>query len=168
MKIGVLSDTHLNRVNPVLEGILVDLFADCDLLVHAGDMVSLPVYRFLQQRPIEAVQGNMDEWALRKELPEKKIITLAHFKIGVMHGWGSPLGLEERLRREFSGIDILIYGHSHLPASHWSDGLFFFNPGSVSGSRGKPSVGLLHLEQDLRGEIIELTPKTAEQELGWR
>jgi uncharacterized protein len=159
MKIGVLSDTHLTRVTPVLEGILDEIFADVDLVIHAGDMVSLAVYRFLQQRPLEAVQGNMDERPLREELPDKKILTLGNFRIGLMHGWGSPQGLEERLGREFSGIQALVYGHSHLPANHWNGGIFFFNPGSVSGSRSKPSVGLLHLEETLRGEIIELTKK---------
>ncbi|MBI5585612.1 MAG: metallophosphoesterase family protein [Deltaproteobacteria bacterium] len=156
MKIGVLSDTHLTRVTKDLERIMNDLFGDVDLVIHAGDMVSLPVYRFLQQRPIEAVQGNMDDWALRKELPEKKILTLGDFKIGLRHGWGSPLGLEERLQREFSGLNAVIYGHSHLAANHWSSGIFFFNPGAFSGYRGKPSVGILHLMADIRGEIIEL------------
>jgi uncharacterized protein len=155
MKIGVLSDTHLTRVTPALERILEETFRDADLLIHAGDMVSLAVYRFLQHRPIEAVQGNMDDPALREELPEKRILSLGNFRIGLMHGWGSPLGLEERLRREFSGVNAVIYGHSHLPANHWSEGILFFNPGSVSGYRGKPSVGILHLAADLRGEIIE-------------
>lgn len=156
MKIGVLSDTHLTRVTPALERILEEQVREVDLLIHAGDIVSLPVYRFLQQRPIEAVQGNMDELALRRELPEKKNLTLENFKIGLMHGWGSPMGLEERLKREFPGVDAIIYGHSHIPAHHWSDGIFFFNPGSVSGYRGKPSIGILHLDADIRGEIIEL------------
>jgi putative phosphoesterase len=156
MKIGVLSDTHLTRVTPALERIVEEQVREVDLLIHAGDIVSLPVYRFLQQRPIEAVQGNMDELALRRELPEKKNLTLENFKIGLMHGWGSPIGLEERLKREFPGVDVIIYGHSHLPAHHWSGGIFFFNPGSVSGYRGKPSIGILHLAADIRGEIIEL------------
>jgi putative phosphoesterase len=156
MKIGVLSDTHLTRVTMDLERIVNECFGDADLLIHAGDMVSLPVYRFLQRRPIEAVQGNMDDWALRKELPEKKILTLGNFKIGLMHGWGSPLGLEERLRREFSGMNAIVYGHSHIPANHWGGEIYFFNPGSFSGYRGKPSVGILHLDEDVRGEVIEL------------
>ena len=73
-----------------------------------------------------------------------------------MHGWGSPLGLEERLEREFSGMNAIVYGHSHLAANHWSGEILFFNPGSFSGNRGKPSVGILHLAADIRGEIIDL------------
>ncbi|RPH84391.1 MAG: metallophosphoesterase, partial [Desulfobacteraceae bacterium] len=68
MKIGVLSDTHLTRVTPALEKIVEDHFRDIDLLIHAGDMVGLSVYRFLTALPLEAVQGNMDELPLREEL----------------------------------------------------------------------------------------------------
>lgn len=160
MKIGVLSDTHLTGVTPALERIIEVYFRDVDLVIHAGDMVSLAVYRFLQRFPLEAVQGNMDDRALRDELPEKKILTLGNFKIGVMHGWGPPQGLEERLRREFTGINALVYGHSHLPARHWSGGVYFFNPGSASGYRHGPSIGTLHLADGISGEIIELLGET--------
>jgi uncharacterized protein len=156
MKIGVLSDTHLTRVTPALEKIVAECFQDVDLLIHAGDMVGLAVYRFLTALPLEAVQGNMDEYPLREELPVKKTLQLEGFRIGVMHGWGSALGLEERIRREFPDADAIVYGHSHLPANHWSGGQFFFNPGSASGSGRRPTIGVLHLAARLTGEIIEL------------
>ena len=156
MKIGVLSDTHLTRVTPALEKIVEDYFQDVDLLIHAGDMVGLSVYRFLTTFPLEAVQGNMDEFPLRSELPYKKTLHLGGFRIGLLHGWGSALGLEERVRREFPDADAIVYGHSHIPANHWSGGQFFFNPGSASGSGRRPTVGLLQLAPQLTGEIIEL------------
>jgi putative phosphoesterase len=155
MKIGVLSDTHLNQVTPALEKIMAECFRDIDLLIHAGDMVGLAVYRFLTALPLEAVQGNMDEFPLRKELPYKKTLHLGGFRIGLLHGWGSALGLEERVRREFPEADAIVYGHSHIPANHWSGGQFFFNPGSTFGSGRRPTVGLLQLGSQLTGEIIE-------------
>lgn len=156
MKIGVLSDTHLTRVTQDLERLVEAHFREVDLVIHAGDMVGLPVYRYLQHLPLEAVTGNMDEAALRDELPGKKTLTVGAVTIGLMHGWGSPVGLEERLRREFSGVDIIVYGHSHLPVNHRSGGILFFNPGSASGFRHEPTIGLLHLEDGIRGEIIKL------------
>lgn len=156
MKIGVLSDTHLTRVTPALERIIEEQFRDVDLLLHLGDLVSLSIYRFLQKRPLEAVRGNMDERLLREELPDKRILTFGKFRIGMMHGWGAPAGLEERLRQEFSGVNAIVYGHSHLPANHESGGVLFFNPGSASGFRHGPSVGRLHLDAELKGEIIAL------------
>lgn len=158
MKIGILSDTHLNRVTPGLRKILAAHFKDVDLILHAGDMIGLPVYEFLQQREIEAVQGNMDEWNLKSILPAKKTLTLGGFQIGLIHGWGAAHGLEGRLRPEFSNIDCLVYGHSHKPANHWVDGLLFFNPGSASGIGffRKSTIGILHIDSDIKGEVVEI------------
>jgi putative phosphoesterase len=160
MKIGVLSDTHLTEVTPAFEKIIEEYFQEVDLLIHAGDMVGLAVYRFLSAFPLEAVQGNMDELPLREELPLKKTLTLGAFKIGLVHGWGSPLGLEERIHREFPEVNAIIYGHSHLPVNHWQNGQLFFNPGSTSGYGHRPTIGYLHLTSELTGEIIHVRRKS--------
>jgi uncharacterized protein len=158
MKIGVLSDTHLNRVTPWLQELAETHLQGMDLILHAGDMVSLEVYHYLRQWPVQAVQGNMDEKGLRKVLPVKKTLSLGVFQIGLIHGWGSPWGLEDRLQLEFSGIQCLVYGHSHIPANHRSNGILLFNPGSAakSGFRRKATIGIIHLNDHLEGEIVEL------------
>jgi putative phosphoesterase len=158
MKIGVLSDTHLTRVTPELKKLLQTHFQDVDLILHAGDMVSLPVYEFLQEKKVEAVQGNMDDWNLKGLLPVKKNLTLEGYTIGLTHGWGPAGDLETRLASEFSNINCLVYGHSHKPANHWSNGVLFFNPGSASGIGffKKPTIGILRIEGELRGEIVEI------------
>jgi putative phosphoesterase len=158
MKIGVLSDTHLTRLTPGLKKLLETYFNDVDFLLHAGDMVSLPVYEFLNEKAFEAVQGNMDDWRLKALLPIKKTISLGGYKIGLIHGWGPAGGLEGRLSPEFSNIDCLVYGHSHRPANHWSEGVLFFNPGSASGIGffGKPTIGILHIDSGIKGEILEI------------
>jgi uncharacterized protein len=158
MKIGVLSDTHLTQVTPDLKKLLETYLKDVDLILHAGDMVSLPVYEFLQEKRVEAIQGNMDEWNLKDLLPVKKTLSLGSFTIGLIHGWGPAGGLEGRLAPEFSNIDCLVYGHSHRPANHWVNDVLFFNPGSASGIGffRKSTIGILHIEADIRGEIIEV------------
>lgn len=158
MKIGVLSDTHLKQATKEFKSLLENHFKNVDLILHAGDMVSLPVYEFLQQWPVEAVQGNMDDWNLKSLLPVKKTVSLESFQIGLIHGWGSAGGLEDRIAPEFSNIDCLVYGHSHKPANHWVDGTLFFNPGSASGIGflGKSTIGILHIGKEIKGEIIEI------------
>lgn len=159
MKIGILSDTHLTRVTPELKRLFKIHFSDVDLIFHAGDMVDLPVYEFLQSYKVEAVQGNMDAGNLKAILPVKKNFTFSGFKIGLIHGWGPAGGLEDRLRPEFNDINCLVYGHSHKPANHWSDGILFFNPGSASriGFFGKPTIGLIYIDDaGLKGEILEI------------
>jgi putative phosphoesterase len=158
MKIGILSDTHLTRVTTELTRLLQTHFTDVDLILHAGDMVDLSVYEFLQSLKVEAVQGNMDAGNLKAILPKKKTFALGGLKIGLIHGWGPAGGLEDRLRPEFPDIDCLVYGHSHKPANHWSDGILFFNPGAASGIGffGKPTIGFLHIDDSvLKGEILE-------------
>jgi len=158
MKIGVISDTHLARVTPWLEQLMETYFKEVDLVLHAGDMVGLEVYQFLKAWKVEAVQGNMDGSSLRELLPRKKVLSLGAFRIGLIHGWGSARGLEGRLRPEFSGLDCLVYGHSHTAANHREEGLLFFNPGSAAeaGLRSRSSVGLIHLNDRLTGELIQL------------
>ena len=158
MKIGVLSDTHLTQVSPGLKHILETTLKDVDLILHAGDMVSLPVYEFLQERAVEAVQGNMDERNLKALLPNKKTLTLGSYRIGLIHGWGSAGGLEDRIRPEFDRVDCLVYGHSHKPANYRSGGVLFFNPGSASGMGffRKPTIGIIHINSGLKGEILEI------------
>ena len=159
MKIGILSDTHLTRVTPEFKHLVKTHFADVDLILHAGDMVGLAVYDFLKSRPLEAVQGNMDQGELRGVLPVKKTLNLGRYKVGLMHGWGPGHGLEGRLLPEFGNIDCLVHGHSHQPTNHHTDGVLFFNPGSASGIGffGKPTIGFLHIDDSgITGEILEL------------
>ncbi|MBI4767868.1 MAG: metallophosphoesterase family protein [Deltaproteobacteria bacterium] len=159
MKIGVLSDTHLTRVTPTFKQLVKTYFKDVDLIFHAGDMVGLPVYEFLQSLAVEAVRGNMDEGNLKAILPDKKTLSCGGKKIGLIHGWGAAQGLEGRLVPEFDRIDCLVYGHSHNPANHWVDGVLHFNPGSASGIGffGKPTIGFLHInDSEIKGEILEL------------
>jgi len=57
MKIGILSDTHLTRVTPEFKLLFKTYFKDADLILHAGDMVGLPVYEFLQSMAVEGSRG---------------------------------------------------------------------------------------------------------------
>src|SRR5437870_4188862 len=86
MTIGILSDTHsLNLPEKMLQA-----FAKMDLIIHCGDFCDADVLKKLQSiNKVVAVQGNMDEGALKKKLPLKEKITLDGVKIGVYHGHGA-------------------------------------------------------------------------------
>jgi putative phosphoesterase len=60
MKIGVLSDTHLNHVTNELKEIYDRYLSDTDLILHAGDIVSIEVVDFLSRNKFHGVHGNMD------------------------------------------------------------------------------------------------------------
>jgi len=158
MKIGVISDTHLKDVDSQLIDIYEGYFSDMDMIIHAGDLVSIKVADFLSQKPLHIVQGNMDGLEIRERFPEKRIVEAGGFRLGLIHGWGSPFGIEERIRSEFDDVTAIIYGHSHRPANHIEKGVIFFNPGSAtSSSIGESnSIGILDIGETVEGKIIVL------------
>jgi len=159
MKIGILSDTHLEAPNSTLEKIIGQYFGDTDLILHAGDLISLDVLEAFSGKEVIAVAGNSDPQNVHARLPEKEIIQAGGFKIGLIHGWGIPLGIEKRLASAFDGVDGLVFGHSHRPVNHYRNGILFFNPGAFSGgifSLWRRTVGILQIDKNIRGEIIRI------------
>ena len=158
MKIGVISDTHLHNYSLELQRIVDKHFGDVDMVIHAGDIVEMEVLDAFLTKKIEAVAGNMDPASVRNHFPMKKIIKVGAFEIGLIHGWGSPVGLENRIRNEFTEIDCLVYGHTHYPVNQVIKGVLFFNPGSASEKRFTKmnTVGILDISDRITGKIIEI------------
>jgi putative phosphoesterase len=156
VKIGVISDTHLPGYDKGLKNIIDKHFGDADLIVHAGDLVDLRVLDMFAGREIKAVCGNMDYSRVKEELPEQLIFEIKGFQLGIIHGWGSPAGIEERLLARLGQLDCIVYGHTHIPVCHKKGGVFFFNPGSPTDKRFAPhrSIGVLEIDKDIKGRII--------------
>ena len=158
MRIGVLSDTHLHRVSRDLREILDHHLSQVDVLFHVGDYTSPVVMEFLSSKNFHGVYGNMDPLGIRAVLPEKKIVELGGFRFGLIHGWGSSAGLEEKVLGQFTDVDVIVYGHSHKPMNDVVQGVLLFNPGTASGysSSGVHSIGILECGDTVKGEIIDL------------
>jgi putative phosphoesterase len=158
MRIGVLSDTHLHRVSRDLREILDHHLSQVDVLFHVGDYTSPVVMEFLSSKNFHGVYGNMDPLGIRAVLPEKKIVELGGFRFGLIHGWGSSAGLEEKVLGQFTDVDVIVYGHSHKPMNDVVQGVLLFNPGTASGysSYGVHSIGILECGDTVKGEIIDL------------
>jgi putative phosphoesterase len=151
MKIGVLSDTHIHLAEEISPEV-VKAFSNVDLIVHAGDFVGLQVLEGLKRLgEVKAVHGNMDSMELRGLLPEKELLVAGGKKIGIIHGWGGPEGIEQKVRERFGDVDIIIYGHSHRANIERIGDVLFFNPGP-----GYRSFGILTIGEDVRGEIIKI------------
>ena len=158
MKIGVLSDTHLHRVTKELREIYNNYLSEKDVILHAGDIVSIEIIDFLNRKTFHGVHGNMDPSEVKERLPGKKIVELGHYRVGLIHGWGSSAGLEDRVRSEFHDVDVIIYGHSHRAANWVREGVLLFNPGTATGysSSSRYTIGVLELADTIRGEIVTL------------
>jgi uncharacterized protein len=158
LKIGILSDTHLNKVNEELQRIKAQYLSDADYILHAGDIVSVEVVDYLNDGNFFGVHGNMDPYSVRELLPEKTVLEFGPFRLGLIHGWGAKAGLEERIFNEFRDVNAIVYGHSHSPANHVKDGILFFNPGTAMGCRvsGPHTIGILEIDKNMTGRIIEI------------
>lgn len=158
IKIGVVSDTHLPGYDQRLESVVKKHFGDVDMIIHAGDLVDLRVLDMFAGREIKAVCGNMDYSSVKEELPEQLFFEIKGFRFGVIHGWGSPAGIEERILAKLGPLDCIVYGHTHIPACHTKGGVFFFNPGSPTDKRFAPhrSIGILEIDKDIKGRIINI------------
>lgn len=151
MKIAVLSDTHVASFDDIPRKI-IDHLSTVDLIVHAGDFVTLNVLEGLNKLgKVTAVHGNMDSSELRNLLPEKDIIEVGSKRIGITHGWGPPWEIETKVKTMFPDekLDAIIFGHSHFSQNKVIDNILFFNPGKAS-----QSFGILTVEEAIKGEII--------------
>jgi putative phosphoesterase len=151
VKIGVVSDTHATSFTQLPDQILRTL-AEVDLIIHTGDFVARDVLDGLKRLgEVKAVQGNMDSEELKRILPEKELLEIEGKRIGIIHGWGSPHGIDDRVGGMFDDVDIIVYGHSHYSQNEVKRGILFFNPG-----RAKNSFGILTIDREVRGKIINL------------
>lgn len=168
MKIVVMSDTHLNRLTDEFKAICTQYCDGADMVIHLGDWVSSAVLDYLEQYNLEAVAGNMDNHLIHNRLPTKKVIVVEGYRIGITHGWGPPSDLRRRLYREFSDVDAVLFGHTHLALQVKENGIFWFNPGSVFMGRGSisRSLGILHIHENIRGEIVALEERFHAESVG--
>ena len=164
IRIAVLSDSHIGQRISAYPADLLERLHDFDVIVHAGDHTSVASVELLDGLgDLRAVHGNMDEIAVRNELPSKLILDVEGMKIGVTHGWGAPIKLAERVRTVFEedAPDIVIFGHSHIPFDGIIDGVRMLNPGAVSGNLlgKKASWGILTIDgRKAAWELVEFQP----------
>ncbi|MEN6616500.1 MAG: metallophosphoesterase [Syntrophorhabdus sp.] len=157
MKIAVVSDTHLTQATQAFRNHMRKYFSDADMMFHCGDMTSMNVYDFLLNWDIRAVRGNMDDYDLSSTLPEKRIETIEGKRFGIIHGWGSPAGLEQKVLGSFPDVDAIVFGHSHSPFLKTIRGIRLFNPGSYRGGYHTPgTVGVIDITDTINFRHIEI------------
>lgn len=159
-RIGLISDTHLRNLPESMTRRLAEAWAGVSQIWHAGDVIGPGVINDLiglGLGPVFAVAGNMDGLPLAQELPRKIQMTVAGKKFGLIHGWGSPVGLPTRVKEEFPGADGVVFGHSHRPTNIVKEGVHLLNPGSATRNiMGRATVAVLTVEEEISLEIIKL------------
>jgi putative phosphoesterase len=152
MRIGVISDTHIPDRGEHIPQVILDAFKRVDLIIHAGDIVSLGVIDELKSvcAKVVVVVGNMDQEAVRKKYPVRQVLEILGQRVGLMHGAGSAANLPEMLKDAFKGddCDLIIFGHSHKSMNERIGKVLFFNPGSPTDlTAAFNSYGIIELKE---------------------
>jgi len=157
MKIGILSDTHLTHITEDFKETTKRVFDGVDMIIHAGDMTGISVFNYLSNWELKAVRGNMDDFDLYNLLPEKRIENIMGKNVGIIHGKGPPSGIENVVLKEFQNVDLIIYGHSHVPLETKKGGVLLFNPGSYRRSYSyRGTVGIIEISDNITLRHIEV------------
>lgn len=148
--VGVISDTH-----GFLQPSVIKLFANTDLIIHAGDIDKPEVLSSLQSiAPVVAVRGNMDKGTWSAKLAETQVIEVGEVLVYVLHDL-YMLDIDPVA----AGFNAVISGHTHKPHVVNQKGVLFLNPGSATLPKSScmDSAALLHIHRNsLSTEIIEL------------
>lgn len=136
-----MSDTHVPARAKSLPVELLDLVPRVDVVVHAGDWIDTPTLDLLEERArrLVGVYGNNDGPPLRARLPEVAYADLGGVRFAVVHETGPAQGRERRCAERYPDVDVLVFGHSHIPwDSTAGDRLRLLNPGSPTDRRRQP------------------------------
>lgn len=163
----LLADTHLPKRAKALPDQVWREVDATDVVLHAGDWVDLATFEALEQRSrkLIAVWGNNDGPELRERMPETAYWELEGVRFAMTHETGASSGRERRMDRAFPDIDVLVFGHSHIP---WDtvapSGMRLLNPGSPTDRRRQPHCTYMRAVADAGAltsvELIRLPPRT--------
>lgn len=138
-RIGILSDTH-GYIPPQL----YEFFKDCDELWHAGDWGDLKTLDAIRNfKPLKTVWGNIDDKAIRLEMPEYTLFDCENLKVLMIHIGGYPGKYSSKCLEliKLNCPDVMVCGHSHIlkVMRDKTYGLMHINPGAC-GYKGFHSI----------------------------
>ena len=152
MKLAILSDTH-----GLLRPEVAEHLKTADAILHGGD-VNKPgiVDQLKQYAPLYIVRGNNDkEWA--EQLPHDLTVTLGGVTFYLVHN-------KKEVPADLTGIDAVVFGHSHKYLLEERDGVLWLNPGSCGPRRFHQEITMMMAEVEngtLQVEKIVIPQGTA-------
>jgi putative phosphoesterase len=133
VRLLLIADTHIPARARDLPEQVWSAVDTADVVVHAGDWTDGSLLNALEarSRQLVAVWGNNDGNVLRARLPEIARAELGGVRLGVVHETGGAPGREARCAALYPDVNVLVFGHSHIPWDTTTDtGLRLLNPGS--------------------------------------
>ena len=159
MKIIITGDTHIRSCNKQLPSRLLTECSTSDLIVHTGDFLTpLDLETLRKYADVKAVYGNVDDEDIRALIPERQVCEMNGLKTGLVHGDGKGKTTEQRAVEAFQedAVDVIIFGHSHIPVIKYFKGILLLNPGSPTDKRKLPFYSFIRLEieEEIKTELI--------------
>lgn len=134
MKLAILSDTH-----GLLRPGVVEQLKTADVILHGGDINRQSIVDELRRyAPLHVVRGNNDkDWA--EDLPHALTLTLDGVTFYMVHN-------RKEVPTDLSGVDVVVFGHSHKYVQEEKDGLLWLNPGSCGPRRFHQEITMMTAE----------------------
>lgn len=130
MKVLIVSDTH-GRNHNLLK--IIEKVSPIDLLIHLGDFEGGEEYiNSIAPCPAELVSGNNDFFS---GLPKEKIIQIGKYSTLLTHGHRYGVNYSSKNIHEIAKrnkVNIVMFGHTHVPMVNLCDSIWMINPGSLS------------------------------------
>lgn len=131
MKLAILSDTH-----GLLRPEVVEHLKTADAILHGGDINKQSIVEQLRQYAhLYVVRGNNDkEWA--EDIPHHLTVTLGGVTFFMVHN-------KKEVPADLSGVDVVLFGHSHKYVQEEKDGRLWLNPGSCGPRRFHQEITMM-------------------------
>lgn len=156
MKIGITGDTH-GDIKSIR--FLLQVCKPVDYWFHTGDY-SQDAKKLVEENklPLLVVAGNNDKKEGRAKIDE--FINLEGYDIWLTHGhrYLGNYDINELVwwGKKFE-VNIIVFGHTHVPFVKWIDNILLINPGSLAFPRQncEATYAVLNLGKD-RKPYVEL------------
>jgi putative phosphoesterase len=159
MKVIVVSDSHGEQEN-IKKLSLIAKEEKAEKVIHLGDDYDDADLLMNEGITIERVPGVFSAYYTERDIPNRKVIALEGWKLLLTH-------TKERHQNDLTddippgeylksaSVDIMLYGHSHVPAISIENNVYLINPGHLKtdDKRGyEPSYAVM----DITRESIEI------------
>ncbi|SDN20987.1 metallophosphoesterase family protein [Alkalicoccus daliensis] len=155
MRLLIIGDTHLPKKGPELPVQVIEALSAADVVAHTGDWQTQGVYEMLKSMHphVKGVYGNVDDAYLSSFLPDILQWEEAGYHFGLIHGHeGKGSSTEKRVQHSFNtNLDVVFFGHSHIPYLRYHGKTLYINPGSATDKRRVPYRSFAWVEISSKG-----------------
>ena len=172
MRVGVISDSHgeIENLRKAARW-LIDK-QNVEVIVHLGDNYEdTCVLENLGVRILK-VPGVFSNYYQDRDIPNRVVVTFNGGKVLITHtecchenDLPEDINPEELVNKD--AVDVVLYGHSHIPRIDQRHSILYINPGHLKSEDKKgypPSVAVVDFKEQISANIFDLIGKMIQSE----